>query len=164
MECLAFEGATFEHFEVFASGFIGWDCWAVFIEAGVEEMNAGFDEVGNILEQKRSALLSVVVDINPLWRWFLAAELFCRRIRNFFTNLITPDVGEANGVEDVDFIDDPADLRFPIDGFEDATRGGWSDDIVGDAFDLHFGPREEGVIASDFEIDMSVRHVEKYFR
>jgi len=42
----------------------------------------------------------------------------------------------------MDAVDDPADLRFPVDGFEDATGGGWGDDVVGDAFHLHFGAGE----------------------
>jgi len=51
----------------------------------------------------------------------------------------------------VDSVDDPSDLRFPIDGFEDATGSRGSDDVVGDSLNLHFGAGKAGEIAGDVE-------------
>lgn len=67
--------------------------------------------------------------------------------------LVAADVGEADAFEDVDAVDDPADLWFPVDGFKDTASGGRGDDVVGDALDLHFGSGEAGEIAGDVEFD-----------
>ncbi len=45
-------------------------------------------------------------------------------------------------------------------GLKNAAGGRWSDDVVGDALDFHFGAGEEGVIAGDFEVD-AVFHEER---
>ena len=37
--------------------------------------------------------------------------------------------------------------------FKDTAGGGGGDEVVGDALDLHFGAREERVVAGDFEVD-----------
>jgi len=71
----------------------------------------------------------------------------------FFADLVAPDVGEADGVDDGDAVDEPSDLGFPVDGFEDATGGGGGDNVVGEALDLHFRAGEEGEFTGDVEFD-----------
>ena len=71
----------------------------------------------------------------------------------FDADFVAPDVSEADGTENVDAVDDPADLRFPVDGFEDAARGGRCDDVVGDALDFHFRAGEAGEFAGKVEFD-----------
>lgn len=53
----------------------------------------------------------------------------------------------------MDAVDDPADLRFPVNGFEDATSCGGRDDVIADALDLHFRTGEAGEVAADVECD-----------
>ena len=71
----------------------------------------------------------------------------------FNTDFVAPDVSEADGTEDVDAVDDPADLRLPVDGFENATGRRRSDDVVGDALDFHFRAGEAGEFAGEVEFD-----------
>lgn len=62
--------------------------------------------------------------------------------------------GVFKGVEeDMNAINDPADLWFPVDGFRNASGCGWSDDVVGDALDLHFRSGEAGEVARNVEFD-----------
>ena len=73
----------------------------------------------------------------------------------FFTDFIAADGGESDGGEEVDFLDDPLELWFPIDGFEDSASGGRGEYVVGDALDFHFGSGETGKIAGDVEFDVA---------
>ena len=45
------------------------------------------------------------------------------------------------------------ELRFPVDGLKDATRGGWGDGVVGDTLDFHFRSSETGEVAGYVEFD-----------
>ena len=131
-------------------------------------MDAGFDEIGNILEEEGGALSTYfilrIIASNSSGRRFCSIHLSAGRKLRCFADFVAPDVGESDGVEDVYFIDDPADLRFPVNGFEDTTRGGWCNDVVGDALDLHFRAGEEGVIAGDLEVNVLVGHIEGIFQ
>lgn len=161
VEGLAPAGAAFEHFEVFANGIVFGDFCSVALKPGVENVNAGVDEVADVAEEEGRALLTFLVDIDAEGVGTAFANERGSRIGCFFADFVAADVGEADGVEDCDAVDDPTDLRFPVDGFENAAGGGRSDDVVGDALDLHFGTGEEGVVAGDFECDGRV-HWELY--
>jgi len=67
-------------------------------------------------------------------------------------DFVATDVAEADGLEDMDAINDPADLRFPINCLKNATGGGWSDHIIGDSLDLHFWSGEAGEVAGDVQL------------
>jgi len=57
----------------------------------------------------------------------------------------------------MDFVNDPANLRLPVNGLKQTASGGRRHDVVGNALHLHFGTGEEGVVAGDFKMD-SVIH------
>lgn len=76
---------------------------------------------------------------------------------HFLADLVAANRGEVDGLDDVNCIDDPADLRFPVDGFEDAAGGGGGDDVIGDALGFHLRAGEAGEVAPDVKFD-SVRH------
>ena len=153
MECLAFSGTAFEHIEMFPGGLISRRFGTVAFEASVEDVDAGGDEITDVTEEEGSALLTFLIDIDS--KSFGAAFIDERSfwIRGLFANFVPPDVGEADGADDGDAVNKPTDLRFPVDGFKDAASGGRRDNIIGDALDFHFGTREEGVVAGDFESD-----------
>src|SRR5690606_30505893 len=73
--------------------------------------------------------------------------------RCFGSDFVATDVGKADRFEDMDAVDDPANLRFPVNRFQNTPRGAGSDDIVGDALDLHLGPGEAGEVAADAKLD-----------
>ncbi len=64
-------------------------------------------------------------------------------------NFVAADVRETNRREHMNAVDDPANLRFPINGFEDSTRGGGCRHIIGDALRFHLGPGEERDVTPD---------------
>ena len=100
--------------------------------------------------------MSVFGDIHSLRSRGFSVELRGRGFAGLFANFIAPNIGEADGIEDVDLIDEPTNLGLPVNGFQDPARSGWSHDVIGDAFDLHFWPREEGVVAGDMECNAVV--------
>ena len=51
-------------------------------------------------------------------------------------------------------VDVPADLGFPVDGFEDAESGGGGHDVVADSFDFHFGACEAGEVSPDAKCEV----------
>ena len=62
----------------------------------------------------------------------------------------------------VDAVDDPADLGFPVNGLQNAARGRGGDHVVGDAVDLHLRPCKAGEIAADMEFDAVGHGSEKF--
>ena len=112
-----------------------------------------FDDVGHILQQGGGALLALVFD-DDAHGWDACSVHRCGGwLAGLGADFVAADVGKTNGFEDVDAVDDPADLGFPINCLQNAAGGRWGDDIVGDALDLHFGPGEAGEVAGDVEFD-----------
>ncbi len=62
MECLAFAGAAFEHFEVFTGGLGSGDFGATSLQACIVKMEVGVDEVADVLEEEGGSLLAVFID------------------------------------------------------------------------------------------------------
>ena len=95
----------------------------------------------------------MAIMINENSEGIVAAFSYQRSFRRggFFANLVAADVGKANRLEDSDAVNNPANLRLPVNSLKDATGGGRGDHIVGDTFDLHFGAGEESVVTEDFE-------------
>jgi hypothetical protein len=153
VETLAAEGAAIEHVEVLGFAVFMGEFWAVFLEAMFENFEMGFDDIGNILQQSSGALLTLVLDDDADSRDVFPFHGSCGGLASLGADFVAADVGKADGLEDVDAVNDPADLRFPVDGLEDATGGGWGDDVVGDALDLHFRSGEAGEVARDVEFD-----------
>src|SRR6266508_168217 len=76
---------------------------------------------------------------------------------NFRVDLVASHICEANRIDDMNTIDHPTNLRFPINRFKNSARSGRCNHIVAHALDFHFGPTEKRVVAGDFE-NNSVRH------
>ena len=147
MEGLAFAGAALEHVEVFAGGLVGGGFRATVFDAGVEEVKVGADEVANVFEKEGGALLAVFIDVDSFFAGAALGDEGGVWLGGLFADLVASDVGEPNGVENGDLVDDPAELGFPVDGFENAPGRGRGDDVVGDTFDFHLRAGEEGVVA-----------------
>src|SRR5258708_5962547 len=71
--------------------------------------------------------------------------------RNLRVDLVAPYVRKTNRVEDVNAVNHPANLRFPINGLENSARGRRCNHIVAHALDLHFRTAKERIVARDFE-------------
>lgn len=84
---------------------------------------------------------------------FLAAHLGGGGFGGFVGDFVAAHRGEADRGEDVDLVDVPAELGFPVNGFEDAAGGGGGDDVVADAFDFHLRTGEAGEVAAGVEFD-----------
>src|SRR5690625_1025302 len=80
-----------------------------------------------------------------------------RRSSGFMSNLIAPNVRETDRGENMNAIDHPANLRFPVNRFENSASRRGCNYIVRDALGLHFWPRETGKFATDVKSD-SVGH------
>ena len=153
VEALAAAGAAVEHVEMLGFAVFMGKFWAVFLEAVLENFEMGFDDVGNILQQGSGALLALVFDDDADGGDALTSHGSGGGLAGFGANFVAADVGKTDGLEDMNAVDDPADLRFPIDGLKNTAGGGWGDDVVGDALDLHFRPGEAGEVAFDMELD-----------
>ncbi len=153
VKALAGAGATVEHVEVFAFAVFGGKVGACFFKAVVEDFEVGFDQVGDIAQQRGSTLLAGFFDEDAGGGDPFTVHGGSSRSAGFGSHFVAADIGEANGLENVKAVDDPADLGFPVDGFKDAAGGGRGDDIVAHALDLHFGPGEAGEIAGEMEFD-----------
>lgn len=154
VEALAGAGAAGKDIEVFAFAGAAGDFRSAFVEnVGRENFEVGFDDVGDIAQEGGGALLAFVLDEDADGGDKFTFHGGGGGGGGFGADFVAADVGEADGLEDVDPVDDPADLGFPVDGFEDAAGGGGGDDVVGDAFDLHFGAGEAGEVAGDVESD-----------
>src|SRR5690606_22436691 len=121
--------------------------------AVLEDFEMGVDDVGDIAKEQRGALLAFVLDVEADVGALGAGHDGAAGGRHFAADFVATNGGEADGIEDVDAVDDPADLRFPVDRFENAASGGGRDDVVGDALGLHFGAGKAGEIAPDVELD-----------
>lgn len=153
VEALASAGTALEHVEVFAfAGFLR-EFWATLLEAVVENFEVCFDKIGDVAQEGGGALLAGVFDEDAEVGDGLAFHGSGTGSAGFDTDFVAPDVSEADGAEDVDAVDDPADLRFPVDGFENATGRRRSNDVVGDAFDFHFRAGKAGEFASEVEFN-----------
>lgn len=153
MEALAGAGAAVEHVEVFAFAVLGGEFGTVFLEAEIEDPEVGFDDVGDIAQEGGGALLAGIFDENADGGDGLSFHGGCGGGTGLGSDFVAADIGEADGFEDVDAVDDPADLGLPVDGLQNAAGGGGGDDVVGDALDLHLRPGEAGEGAADVEFD-----------
>lgn len=153
MESLAFAGAAFEHFEVLAGCLVSGDYGATAFEASVVKVEVGVDEVANVLEEEGGPLLAVFIDEDSELVVAAFRDQSCTWHGGFLADLVAADIGETDGVEDGNVIDNPPDLGLPVDGLKDAAGCGGGDDVVGNALDFHFRTRKEGVGAGDFEND-----------
>ena len=115
MEALPFAGATIEQIKMLA-----------LVVAGPRfrrHLEPRFDHICDVDENGRRPLLAVFVDEQEE----IADVAGLHRLANgrsgrLVSNLIAPDGLEANRLQDVDRLDDPADGRLPMNRFEDAAR------------------------------------------
>jgi len=159
MEALASAGAAVEHVEMLAGAMVEGELWTVFIEAVIKNVEMSFDDVGDVAQEGGGALLPGfgIINNNSEGGNGLAFHGSGGGCSGFGSDFVAPDVGEADGFENVDFINDPADLGLPIDSLEDAAGGGGGDDVVGDTLDFHFRSSEAGEVSAEVEFD-SVGH------
>lgn len=153
METLAGAGTTVEHVEVLALAILGGEFGSALFEAGVEDFKVGFDDVGDIAQKGGGALLAGVFDEDTDGGDALASQGGSGGCGGLGGDFVAADIGETDGLKYVKAVNDPADLRFPINGLKDATRGGGGNDVVGDPLDFHFWPGEAGEVAGDVKLD-----------
>lgn len=153
MEALPAAGTPCEHVEVLAFTIPGRQIGAAFLEAVIKYLEASFKDVCDIAKESGGALLSLLLYNKTESGDGLTPHRRCRWRSGLGSHFVATDIGEADGLENVDAINNPTDLRFPVDGLQNAARSGRSDDVVGDALDLHFRPREAGVFAADVELN-----------
>jgi len=146
VEVLPFPSTTIEYVEMLAFGF-----------GKVDNFEVSFNEVSNISEDKRGALLALVFYDETYVTVGGSLHLCDRGDGHLLPDFVTADRGETDRFEQVDLIDHPSDLWLPIDGFQEPTCGGWSNDVIRDSLGFHFGASETGVFAPDVEFD-SVGH------
>src|SRR4051794_39216850 len=77
--------------------------------------------------------------------------------RRFAADFVSADRLKADGLQNMDPVDHPADRGLPVDRFEDAASGRGGHHVVGDAFDLQLGACKAGMIAPNLQSD-SVCH------
>ena len=98
-----------------------------------DELELSEEAVLHVAQKESGALLAVVFDEDPTGTR-----------RGDFADFVSSDGNPADGRENFDLLHLPANGGLPQDGVEDRACGGRRDDIVADALDLHFRPREAG--------------------
>ena len=114
---LAFTGAALKHVEVLASSFVGGCFFASAFKAGVENMHTRVDDVAYIFEKKRGTLLSFLVNINAEGANTAFGHESGSWAGGLFADFIAANVGETDRVDHCDAVDDPTDLRLPVNRF-----------------------------------------------
>ena len=122
--------------------------------AFARQFEMGGDHIGDIDKNGRGALLAVIVHRNLEVRQIAAVHrLFDVAGGSLVADLVAADRLEADRLQHMDFVHDPADRRLPVDSFEDAARRRRRHHVVGDALHLHFGPGETSALARNKEFD-----------
>ena len=155
MKTLSSAGTPSEHVEMLSFAVFSGEFGTGFFKAVIKYFEVSLDNVTNIAQERSSSLLAIfriICEDTEQWDG-LASHRSGRGGTGFRSHFVATDIGEADGLENVDAINNPTDLRFPVDGLQNAARSGRSDDVVGDALDLHFRPREAGVFAADVELN-----------
>ena len=89
-----------------------------------EDVETGLDDVGDVAEDGRGALLAILLDVKAQ-----AAPPRLHRPRDarggdLAGDLVAAERREADRVEHVNPVDPPADLRLPVDRLDHAAGGG----------------------------------------
>ena len=153
VEALAVTSAAIEHVEMLSGAVVLREFWAIFFEAVIDNFEMGFDDIGDILQQGGGALLSLVFDDDADSGDAFSVHCSGGGLTGLGADFVATDIGKADGLEDMDAVDDPADLRLPINCLKNATGSGWGDHIIRDALDLHFWSGKAGEVAGDVQLD-----------
>ena len=110
----------------------------------VAKIEMRFDNVIYLLENRRSPLLPVLFNINAEFCFPSLFDESCLWGGYFPFQFIPSHLNGINRVQDVDSVDAPAYLRFPINCRQNACRR--SHHFIGNAFRLQLRASETGVI------------------
>ena len=139
VEALSLGGATIEHRQVLGLGVIGL--------GGAGEHEVRLDDVGYISQQGGGALLPIILnECSQFLRRAAPHRLADVAGGDLVTQFIATQILEADGLQDMDAVDYPADGGLPVDRLEDPARCGGGHRVVGHPFDLHLGPGEAGIL------------------
>ena len=115
MEALSAFGPAIECVEVLALVVVGASLWC--------QLEMGGDHIGDIDQHGGCALLAVLIHQNfQVGQIASVHRLFDLASRSLVANLVAADRLKADRLQRVDLVDDPADCRLPVNGFEDAAR------------------------------------------
>ncbi|MPN53869.1 hypothetical protein SDC9_201537 [bioreactor metagenome] len=117
----------------------------------LRQYEVGLNDVGNVPEHQRGALLAVVRGAQLDRRHRLPLHRGLRWLRGLRAHLVAPDVVEADLIEHRDAVHHPADRRLPVDRVQHAAGRRGRHHVVADALGLHLRPREAGVFAPDLQ-------------
>ena len=104
-------GAAVEHVEVLGFAVFMRKFWAVFLEAMFEDFKMGFEDVRNILQQGGGTLLALVFDDDADGGDVFTSHGSGGGLAGLGADFVAADIGEADGLEDVNAVDDPAVQR-----------------------------------------------------
>ena len=121
---------------------------------GTGQIEVCLDDLGNMAQQGRGSLLPVVLDEGAEARGRAAHHGLTDVVRcNLAAEHVAAQVLEADGLLGVDAIDFPADGGLTVNLLQDSTWGRWCHRVVGHPLDLHFRPREAGLLAPDVQLE-----------
>src|SRR5665213_2368072 len=135
-EALAGTGAAIEAVKVFT-----------LIGLAADDFEMGLNDVRHVAKQKRRALLALDFDVQPDVAFAGSHRGGSGAGADLGADFISADRGEADGLENVKPINHPSYFGFPVNCFNDTPCRRWRDDVVTDAFHLHFWTREAGEVA-----------------
>ncbi len=124
MEALPLASASLEHLEVLGDG--------VYPSLFADNLDMSLNDIADVTQEGGCALLTLLLDADAKARGLTRHDV-ARWRRDLAADFVASDLGEGDGLEHMDPIDDPVELGFPVNGAEDASRGGGGHDLVAHA-------------------------------